>query len=145
VRHRTRPPHAPPFCAKKGKTAKREPEHTKRGQHTKRNQNQPKEEPPSQTINLNQKAPIKSLLSVKTSTEKNRKTSKIKSEPESTNKIIAFGQDFDRKEPKNLDAFLKCHLINLPIIPLLAPPRPRNMPPSKCWRTSTGIMKVFST
>jgi hypothetical protein len=37
-----------------------------------------------------------------------------KSEPESTNKIIAFGQGFDRKEPKNLDAFLKgrifkCH------------------------------------
>jgi hypothetical protein len=104
-------PRSPP---EREKQQRENQKHTKRGPHTKRNQNHPNEEPPSQTINMTQKAPIKSLLSVKTSTEKNRKTTKIKSEPESTNKIITFGQDFDRKEPKNLDAFLKSRIFKRP-------------------------------
>jgi hypothetical protein len=53
--HRNAPKHSSKFLPKRlGQKI-----HTKRGQHTKRNQNHPKEEPPSQTINLNQKAPMK--------------------------------------------------------------------------------------
>jgi hypothetical protein len=66
---------APPFCAGREKIAEREPEAHKAGTT---HEEEPKSSKERATLSDN------------------------KSEPESTNKIIAFGQAFDRKEPKNL-------------------------------------------